>query len=301
MRFGKKPGDRPEGDGDAAGRAERLAAEKAAEAERLAAEAKKLAEQAAAERAAAEKAAAEKVATEKAATEKAAAETAAPGEADGAQEAGATDTAPAPGDAAPAPGGTVPGDTAPAPGADGDPAPGEKAGRRGPRRLILAASAGAVVFTAVAAVAGWQWAEHEGPSPSEENSAFLVDAQTETAQVAQAARDIVAGVFSYDYTDLDTYQKALERYLDPAMLARYQETADQNVQIITQAQTSITASVAEGDAGVEKLAGDKAVAVVIMARQGTNAGSQEVSDSAPLRITMVRSGDAWKADDITLL
>lgn len=169
------------------------------------------------------------------------------------------------------------------------------------RKSTLAAAAGAVVFTVAAAVLGWQWAEHNDPGPSEVNTAFVGGSQTETTQVAEAARNIVQGVFSYSYEDLDTYQDSLKKFLDADMLGRYQETADQNVQIITQAKTKIEAKVGDGNVGVEKLDGDTATAVVIMERTGTNGDSQQISDAAPLRMEMVKVDGQWKASDMTLL
>lgn len=169
------------------------------------------------------------------------------------------------------------------------------------QKSTMAAAAGAVVFTVAAAVLGWQWAEHEDPGASEVNQAFVGGAQTETTQAAEAARNIVQGVFSYSYEDLDSYQDSLAKFLDADMLARYQETADQNVQIITQAKTKIEAEVGDGNVGIEKLDDGTATAVVIMERTGTNGDSQQISDAAPLRVEMVKVDGQWKASDMRLL
>ncbi|QDQ96554.1 hypothetical protein [Tomitella fengzijianii] len=181
--------------------------------------------------------------------------------------------------------------------------PGAKAGApRGGRRRRLAmitAAAATVVFTLAAALSGWQWAENNGPHPADVNAAF-VD-QSGTAQAAQAARDIVQGVFSYSYQDLDAYQDSLAKFLNQDMLTSYQQTADQNVQIITQAKTTIKATVGEGNVGIEKLDGDKATAVVIMERSGTNGDSQQISDAAPMRVQMEKVDGQWKASDMRLL
>ncbi|GAA4806865.1 hypothetical protein [Tomitella cavernea] len=174
------------------------------------------------------------------------------------------------------------------------------AARGGRRRLaMITAAAGAVVFTLAAALSGWQWAEHNGPHPADVNTAF-VD-QSATAQAAQSARDIVQGVFSYSYQDLDAYQASLAKFLNKDMLASYQQTADQNIQIITQAETTIKATVGEGNVGIEKLDGDEATAVVIMERSGTNGDSQQISDAAPLRVQMEKVDGRWKATDMRLL
>ncbi|WP_182359127.1 hypothetical protein [Tomitella gaofuii] len=167
------------------------------------------------------------------------------------------------------------------------------------RLAMITAAAGAVVFTLAAALSGWQWAEHNGPYPADASTAF-VD-QSATAQAAQAARDIVQGVFSYSYQDLDAYQDSLAKFLNKDMLASYQKTADQNVQIITQAKTTIKATVGEGNVGIEKLDGDEATAVVIMERSGTNGDSQQISDAAPLRVQMEKINGQWKAKDMRLL
>ncbi|WP_182349360.1 hypothetical protein [Tomitella gaofuii] len=167
------------------------------------------------------------------------------------------------------------------------------------RLAMITAAAGAVVFTLAAALSGWQWAEHNGPYPADASTAF-VD-QSATAQAAQAARDIVQGVFSYSYQDLDAYQDSLAKFLNKDMLASYQKTADQNVQIITQAKTTIEATVGEGNVGIEKLDGDEATAVVIMERSGTNGDSQQISDAAPLRVQMEKIDGQWKAKDMRLL
>lgn len=167
------------------------------------------------------------------------------------------------------------------------------------RRLVAVAVAGAIVFAVFAGVAGWRWSVLSDESPAESNSAF-VD-QSATVEVADAARSIAEGVFTYDYTDLDAYQSSLKQHLDEKMLDRYQETADQNVEIITQAKTTIQATVADGDVGVQKIDGDKATALLIMSRSGNNNGEQQVSDAAPLRLTMVEDDGQWKADSIDLL
>src|SRR5699024_11154588 len=96
-------------------------------------------------------------------------------------------------------------------------AEGSSDGRRRPRSAARAAAAGAVVFTVAAAVLGWQWAEHNDPGPSEVNQAFVGGAQTETTQVAEAARNIVQGVFSYSYENLDAYQDSLKKFLNGEM------------------------------------------------------------------------------------
>lgn len=176
---------------------------------------------------------------------------------------------------------------------------GDAGGRKRTARLLAAALVGALAFTAVAAVGGWRWAELQDDAAGDANSAF-VD-QAKTAEVASAAREIVEGVFSYDYTDLDSYEDALHTYLDDEMLDRYEETADQNEQIITQAKTTITASVADGDVGVEQLQDGRASALAIMSRTGSNGDSQEISDAAPLRVIMRNVDGQWKADKISLL
>lgn len=172
-------------------------------------------------------------------------------------------------------------------------------GRGRARLLIVAALVGTVVFAAVAGVGGWRWADLHDSGAADSNTAF-VD-QAETAEVASAAQAIIEGVFSYDYQDLESYQSALHQYLDEEMLARYQETAEQNVQIITQAKTTITATVEEDDVGVERIDGDTATALAIMSRTGNNGGSQQISDAAPLRVRMRNIDGHWKADAISLL
>ena len=127
------------------------------------------------------------------------------------------------------------------------------------------------------------------------------DRVDEAAQSAPAAAERAAAtILSYDYTSLDTDEKAAERYMTPAYAKQYADTFDKLVRgNATKLHAKVVADVRAS--GVQHADPDR-VNVLLFVNQSTkstaNSGQEQLALNR-VELKMVRSGDRWLVDDIT--
>jgi Mce-associated membrane protein len=133
-------------------------------------------------------------------------------------------------------------------------------------------------------------------SPGPQNTALVDVAGTNavTDQVGRALRT----VFSYDPAHLDQTSGAAQAVLTGAAIEQYntqfeaaKKHAAETKQVLTTAVRSI---------GVVELRGDSAQLLVFVDRQIIQ-GDKHESGAAQLLVSAMRSGDAWKINDIRFL
>ena len=107
-------------------------------------------------------------------------------------------------------------------------------------------------------------------------------------------------MLSYDYTSLDTDEKAAERYMTPSYAKEYRDTFDKLVRgNAEKLHAKVVATVRAS--GVQHADADR-VNVLLFVNQTTrstaNGGKEQVALNR-VELAMVRDGDRWLVDDIT--
>ncbi|MGZ4475154.1 MAG: J domain-containing protein [Nocardioides sp.] len=126
------------------------------------------------------------------------------------------------------------------------------------------------------------------------------DRADEAAQTAPAAAERAAAtILSYDYTSLDTDEKAAERYMTTSYAKEYADTFDKLVRPnAAKLHAKVVADVRAS--GVQHADPDR-VNVLLFVNQSTkstaNSGQEQLALNR-VELKMVRQGDTWLVDDI---
>jgi len=173
-------------------------------------------------------------------------------------------------------------------------AQGAAGGRR--RRIVLRSglgASGAVLLTLavlLAVATGWLWYRHDR----------LTDAEKARKQVAFAAAQAAQDLSSYDYRTVDSDLRRAAAHTTGAFRDEFAKTTSQVKQNAARQQV-----VTEGIAlktGIEKVDGDRAVAIVFLNQETTKATStQRLPSQYRLRLTMKRVGDRWLVEKLEVL
>src|SRR5699024_5591972 len=132
-----------------------------------------------------------------------------------------------------------------------------------------------------------------------DNRAYL-DADA-TAEVSEAATEIVEMLLSLDYADFDAHTEQVRARVDDEMFEEFELTAEVSREVNTQARTVTTAEVFDRGVGVRTLDGDTAVVTLIVDVQGTVDGEPLANMSSPVQMTLNRIDGEWIAVELAQL
>jgi len=164
----------------------------------------------------------------------------------------------------------------------------------GPSDLtLIALGIGTLVLVVVTAFCGLVWWSYPDVRSQDQ-----VDAAEQEAPAA--AERAAATILSYDYTTLDTDEKAAERYMTPAYAKEYANTFDKLVRpnapkLRAKVQASVRSS------GVANATADR-VQVLLFVNQSTSSTATGTSPQTALnrvQMTMVDRNGTWLVDHIT--
>ncbi len=181
--------------------------------------------------------------------------------------------------------------------------------RRGMVRAVAILLAVTVVFGVLAGVFFWRagtgsdeplaLSSSRQAYEDTDNRAYL-DADA-TAEVSEAATEIVEMLLSLDYADFDAHTEQVRARVDDEMFEEFELTAEVSREVNTQARTVTTAEVFDRGVGVRTLDGDTAVVTLIVDVQGTVDGEPLANMSSPVQMTLNRIDGEWIAVELAQL
>jgi Mce-associated membrane protein len=127
-----------------------------------------------------------------------------------------------------------------------------------------------------------------GSTPAAANQAFTNAA--ETRQVTAAVSGDVAGIFSYNYTDLAATTNEAHQVLTGQAAAQY---AELSTMLQSAASEKLIVSTKVTAIGVRTLTSDSATLLVFLRQNSTRAGTSAGSAAAQLQITARLTGGRW--------
>jgi Mce-associated membrane protein len=154
----------------------------------------------------------------------------------------------------------------------------------------------AALATALAVWAGL--AAHDLRTGGPAANHALVDVAGNEA-VIDAVTDAVETAFSYEYRDTARTRDAARELLVGAAVQQYEALFAEVERQAPERRTVLSTAVRS--VGVAELRDDHATLLVFVDQQIVQAGGGHTSGASQLSISAVRSGDAWKIEDITVL
>lgn len=127
-----------------------------------------------------------------------------------------------------------------------------------------------------------------GSTPAAANQAFTNAA--ETRQVTAAVSGDVAGIFSYNYTDLAATTNEAHQVLSGQAAAQY---AELSTMLQSAASEKLIVSTKVTAIGVRTLTSDSATLLVFLRQNSTRAGTSAGSAAAQVQITARLTGGRW--------
>ncbi len=125
-------------------------------------------------------------------------------------------------------------------------------------------------------------------------------AKVSRAEVLERGRELAVALTTYDYRDLESQQRLLEKGSTEAFQQKFTETNKTLGPMFTQLQASAKGTVV--DAAVQDVRGDLATVLVFGDQAATSKQSAEPTTQASrLRLHLVRQGDQWLLDSVDLL
>jgi Mce-associated membrane protein len=165
------------------------------------------------------------------------------------------------------------------------------------KRVPTAVVAGAAVLsTALALWAGADAYQLRTDGPAANHA--LTDVAGNEAVIG-AVTEAVETVFSYEYRDTARTREAARELLVGAAVEQYDALFAQVEQRAPERRTVLSTAVRS--AGVVELRADRAIVLVFVDQQTVQGDGTHTSGASQLSITAVRSGDAWKIEDIAVL
>ncbi|RZQ63851.1 hypothetical protein [Amycolatopsis suaedae] len=157
----------------------------------------------------------------------------------------------------------------------------------GPLRRVLAA---AVVVSLLGGAAVLVGLRLHGASAIEDARASAVD----------AGRRYATSIATYDFRDSAANLNGVVATSTEKFAAEYRESSTQLMQLITQYQATSQGTVL--DAAATEVTADRAVVLAFVDQTIRNTNLKEPRvDRSRMRLVLLRSGDEWRLDEITLL
>ncbi len=163
------------------------------------------------------------------------------------------------------------------------------------RRIVVAALVVVLVLASVSAVFFGLRAEQLRGTESARNAA-LVDTEATDAVIEQVSASLKA-VFSYDYTQLERAEHAVDVALIGEAAAEYRREFETAAQEAKRRQLVKAATVRA--IGVRELTDGRATVLVFLDQQVSRQGAAPTSSTATLDVTALRDNDGtWRISDI---
>jgi Mce-associated membrane protein len=158
----------------------------------------------------------------------------------------------------------------------------------------------AVVAVLIGGLAAWfgvEWS-HVRSGGSASNTA-LTDSAT-TSEISGQVTSAVNTIFSYDYTNMQKTEKAVQQLLTGNALCQYNQLFKVVQQQAPAEKLVLTTTVVSK--GVELLQGDTARVLLLVDQHDTRASTNQTSDSPSMfAVNAVRQGSVWKISAIDTL
>jgi Mce-associated membrane protein len=192
-------------------------------------------------------------------------------------------------------------DAVPVPAADAEPAEvsvdpvDHPAGRTRSRLLVpVVLAVIAVLIGGLATWFGLEWSNLRDGSVAQNTA--LTDSAT-TSEVSGQVTSAVNTTFSFDYTNRQKTQKAVQQLLTGEALCQYNQIYRSVLKLAPAEKLVLTTTVQ--DKGVEMLQGDTARVLLLVQQHDTQAASNQTSDSqSMIAVNAVKQGSAWKISAI---
>ncbi len=168
--------------------------------------------------------------------------------------------------------------------------------RRGATQLSVAVVL-AVVAVVLAGLAVWFKGESDSLESGDQNSALTDSAAT--SEVVGQLKSAIETTFSYNYTDLDSTQKAVDSTLTGKARCEYDQLFGQVKQLAPKQKIVMVTAVR--DIALVRLDGDRAEALVFIDQSSTRVDvNNSVAGEAQFAVLAHRDGDHWKITEFNM-
>jgi hypothetical protein len=127
----------------------------------------------------------------------------------------------------------------------------------------------------------------------------LDDERDVRADVEDVAGRFSEALLTYKFGDLDTTKDHVLGLSTGEFATEYEAAFPGLASLITQSQSSATATVK--DVFVSRIEGDRATAITVVDAVGTGAGGPRTQPDSYVRLDLVRTSGGWKVDGVTSL